>query len=295
MRKAHWPFVLALVVSALVVATVAHATYPGKVGQIAFGMKASDGNTDVYSILPDGSALTRLTTAASFDACAAYSPNGRTIAFCSDRKDGFEIWLMAANGSGQHRLTQSPYDALFPRYSPDGRRIAYEADDHGPPATDIYVVSAGGGKPARFTGAPGNDVSPAFSPDGKMIAFISARKGTPQIWLMDGADGHHQRPLTRDATPKGEKVDWSPDGKQLTYEAANDIWVVAADGKNPRNLTRSKTVEFAPTWAPDGEEIAFVRIDGSKKLVHVINNDGSHAHPVGGNGAQLVPTWQGLR
>ena len=101
--------------------------------------------------------------------------------------------------------------------------------------------------------------------------------------------------LTRDTTPKGEKVDWSPDGKQLTYEAGNDIWVVGADGKNPRNLTHSKEVEFAPTWAPDGEEIAFVRIDGSKKLVHVMNNDGSHAHPVGGNGAQLAPTWQGLR
>jgi TolB protein len=290
-----WLPLAAAVAVAAVVPVAALATHSGKVGRIAFGVIAADRNTDIYSVMPDGSGQRRLTTAKSFDACAAYSPNGHQIAFCSDRNGKYQVWLMQQDGSGQHQLTHSPYDALFPRYSPNGKRIAYEADNGGPPKVDIYVASASGGKPMRFTGAPGNDVSPAFSPDGKTIAFISARKGKSQIWLMDGADGHHQRPLTRDTTPKGEKVDWSPDGKQLTYEAGNDIWVVGADGKNPRNLTHSKEVEFAPTWAPDGEEIAFVRIDGSKKLVHVMNNDGSHAHPVGGNGAQLAPTWQGLR
>lgn len=298
MRKAACILVLTTGLAALAAAAVvpAHATYPGKVGRIAFGIRGSDGNTDVHSILPDGSGLTRLTTAASFDACATYSPDGRSIAFCSDRESGFEVWVMAADGSGQRRLSQSRYDALFPRYSPDGRRIAFEASVHGPPATDIFVVSGRGGEPKRFTGAPGNDVSPTFSPDGKTIAFISARKkDMPQIWLMRGSDGRDQRPLTSDPVAKGEKVDWSPDGKLLTYDAGGDIWVVGIDGKNPRNITRSKTSEFGPTWSPDGEEIAFVRGDGAKKLVYVMNRDGSHVHPVGGSGAQLVPTWQGIR
>lgn len=297
MRKAVCTLVLSTVLVALVAATVAHAhaAFPGKVGRLAFGMKGTDGNTDVYSMLPDGSGVTRLTTAGSFDACATYSPDGRSIAFCSDREGGFEVWLMSADGSGQRRLTRSPYDALFPRFAPDGRRVAYEAAYGGPPATDIYVVDVRGGKAKRFTGAPGDDVSPTFSPDGKTIAFISARKkGTPQIWLMNGSDGRNQRPLTGDATPKGTRVDWSPDGSLLAYEAGNDIWLVGADGKNPRNLTRSKAVEFGPTWSPDGEEIAFVRMEGSKKQVYVMNDDGSYAHPVGGGGAQLVPTWQGI-
>jgi hypothetical protein len=102
MRRASRATALACAVVALTASATAHA---GKVGRIAFGIKASDGNTDVYSVLPDGSGLTRLTKAGSFDACAAYSPDGRSIAFCSDRKSGFEIWLMAANGptSGSSR------------------------------------------------------------------------------------------------------------------------------------------------------------------------------------------------
>jgi len=87
---------------------------------------------------------------------------------------------------------------------------------------------------------------------------------------------------------------WSPNGKQLAYEASGDIWDVDANGMNPRNLTRSKTVDWGPTWSPDSEEIAYVRTDGAKKQVYVINSDGSHPHPVGGNGAQLLPAWQSV-
>ena len=81
---------------------------------------------------------------------------------------------------------------------------------------------------------------------------------------MNGSDGHNQRQLTRDMPAKGERVEWSPDGSLLTYEAGNDIWVIRADGSEPRNLTRSRSIEFGPTWAPDGQEIAFVRKDGSQ-------------------------------
>ena len=139
---------LAAAIAIAVVAPVAaQATDSGKVGRIAFGVIAADSNTDIYSVMPDGSGQQRLTTAKSFDACAAYSPNGRQIAFCSDRTGKYQVWLMQQDGSGQHQLTRSPYDALFPRYSPDGKRIAYEADDHGPPKVDIYVVGVRGGAP----------------------------------------------------------------------------------------------------------------------------------------------------
>jgi TolB protein len=158
---------------------------------------------------------------------------------------------------------------------------------------DVILWVAGSGLESYRP--PGNDVSPTFSPDGKTIAFISARKGEQQIWLMNGSDVHQQHQLTRDATAKGDRVDWSPDGKYLTYEAGDDIWLVGADGSKPTNLTQTGTVEFGPSWSPDSQEIAFVRIDGAKKLVYVMNVDGSHPHAVGGGGRQLVPSWQAVR
>jgi Tol biopolymer transport system component len=82
----------------------AHATYPGDVGRLAFAINVG-GNIDIYSVLRNGHDLRPLTSASSFDACAAYSPNGRTIAFCSDRSGAFEIWAMDANGHDQHQVT----------------------------------------------------------------------------------------------------------------------------------------------------------------------------------------------
>jgi Tol biopolymer transport system component len=276
-------------------ATVAaHATYPGAAGRIAFPSSGTGGNIDVYTALPGGGDQRRLTDAKGFDGCPAYSPDGRTIAFCSERRGKFEIWLMDGDGRGQRQLTRRRYDALWPDFSPDGRRVAFQTSDGSPAAVDIYVVPVTGGKPRRFTGAPGDDQYPAFSPDGKTIAFVSQRKGTPQIWLMNASDGHNQRQLTRDAAAKNENPDWSPDGRRIAYQAAGDIWVMNPDGSARRNLTRSRDREFGVAWSPDGRKIAYVRRLGGQKRLFVMNADGSGKRPLGGPGNQLVPAWQPL-
>src|SRR5947209_14623677 len=75
------------------------ATYPGTDnGRLALAMSVN-GNVDIYSVLPNGNDLQRLTTAPSFDACAAYSPSGKEIAFCSNRSGTYEVWAMKQNGT----------------------------------------------------------------------------------------------------------------------------------------------------------------------------------------------------
>ena len=105
-----------LAVVALGVATSSAATRVAETGRIAFGASGRGGNIDVYAIDPSGSGLRRLTDHAAFDACPAYSPDGRRIAFCSDRSGSYQVWTMAADGSGQRQVTKSPYPALFPAF-----------------------------------------------------------------------------------------------------------------------------------------------------------------------------------
>jgi Tol biopolymer transport system component len=201
---------------------------------------------------------------------------------------------MNAAGSNQRQVTKSRYPALYPHFSGDGKRIAYQANDGGPAADDIYTVPLTGGKAKRLTGAPGNDDYPAFSPDGKTIAFVSHRKGLGQIWVMNASNGRQQRQLTRDAVGKDQLPDWSPDGKRIAYEAQGDIWLMNADGSGQRNLTRDGASEFGPAWSPDGTRIAYV-MRGAERRVYIMNVNGTNRHPLGGTGAQLIPTWQPLR
>ena len=106
--------VLALAAMAAVVGS-ARATYRGETnGRLAFGININ-GNTDVYSVQPDGQDLQRLTTDPGFDACAAYSADGNRIAYCSGQGGGpVQVWTMNQDGSDKQQVTHMNVTAIFP-------------------------------------------------------------------------------------------------------------------------------------------------------------------------------------
>ena len=272
----------------------ASATYPGTDnGRLAFGMSI-DGNVDIYSAVPNGAALRQLTTSPSFDACPAYSPNGRQIAYCSNRGGTFEIWQMDQNGKRQRQVTDLGF-ALWPDYSPNGSRIAFEG--HGPndPNTEIYTANSDGSDLRQLTSAAGNNTYPAWSPDGSSIVFESDRTGVPQVWEMN-ADGSGQTQLTFDNVPKDQVPDWSPDGSQIAYTAdtspdgnGGQIMVMNADGSGQHAITDGPN-DYGPTWSPDGTKLAL--LDLATRDIEVINVDGSGRYVVHHDGPQFVPAWQ---
>jgi Tol biopolymer transport system component len=293
--------VLPLVAMAAVVGS-ARATYPGATnGRIAFGINVG-GNTDVYSARPDGQDLRGLTTDPGFDACAAYSADGRRIAYCSSQGDApgqFDIWTMKQNGTDKHRVTNLGGSAIFPDFSPDGSTIAFSARPAGATARNVYVVASDGGTPQQLTSV-GNNTYPAFSPDGSKIVFTSDRTGTWQVSVMD-INGGNQAQLTFDSLPKDQVPDWSPDGSKIAYMADThgapdvggswgDIWVMDANGNNPHPITSGGHF-LGTAWSPDGSRIA--TLDVPSRTVYTVNAaDGSDAQAVHPGGLQFVPGWQ---
>src|ERR1700747_3705611 len=91
----------------------ARATYRGETtGRLAFGININ-GNTDVYSVQPDGQDLQRLTTDPGFDACAAYSADGKRIASCSGQGGGpVQVWTMNRDGTYKQQVTPMSATAI---------------------------------------------------------------------------------------------------------------------------------------------------------------------------------------
>ena len=191
-------------------------------------------------------------------------PPPSTLLFVSSRDGDYAIFGLSANGD-EHRLTKAKGDAstpagLFfqtePAWSPDGRRIAFVSRRDG--RAHIYVMRANGTGPRRLTRSAPDDSSPTWSSDGSRIAFsrvgelfaVSSRGG-PARRIGEGVGGEALDP------------DWSPDGKLIAYDyrppgySIREIWVVGADGKRPRRVTRLREVSTRPTWSPDGRRIAF--------------------------------------
>ena len=175
---------------------------------LSAGVDNPTGDTEIFSINLDGTGLQQLTNNTARDFFPDYAPDGRKIAFVSDRNFRPGIYTMSADGTKQKKVSRGSGVAFAsPGWSPDSSRITFTSDQEG--GNDVYVMRANGAGQQRLTvnGLP-TDSGPVFSPDGGQIAFHTNRDGNFEIYEM-GADGSEPKNLTND--PAGDFTpDWQP-------------------------------------------------------------------------------------
>src|SRR5688572_130678 len=217
-----------LCAAGLAVATSpALATFPGQNGRIAFDSDRHGGDLDLWTMRPGGGDRRNLTKGSeAADGAANWSPDGRRIAFMSDRETArnpdprgnrgpdFELFVMNANGGNVRQVTDNELDDEDPAWSPNGRRIVFQRDlraVRGKVDYDLFTMAADGTEERRLTNSPGvDDLQPNWSSKGK-IAFTSDRDGDTDIYSMR-ADGSRVRKLTRNKLDE-EFPNWSPNGR----------------------------------------------------------------------------------
>lgn len=131
-----------------------------------------------------GGELQPLTSSPANDYQPAWAPDGRTIAFVSERDGTPYIYLMDADGTNQRRLTTSDKSELEPAWSPDGTKIAF-ISSQGMLLSNIYIVNSDGTDLHPLTNeVVGYNENPVWSPDGTMLAFWSDRTGNHEIFII---------------------------------------------------------------------------------------------------------------
>ncbi len=234
--------------------------------KIAFdGRLATAGNVrNIFVMDVDGTHQQQLTTSDSNDYSASWSPDGTKIVFVSERDGSAQLYVMDSSGENQTRITHDIYDDLSPAWSPDGKKILFHSRRNG--NIDIYTLNAScipnpatcDNAQIRLTTDSSPDYNAVWSPDGSRILFVSERDGNPDIYVMN-ANGQGQTRLTDNPFADFSPA-WSPDAKFVLFVSKRitadnpgelpQIYVMDADGKNVRPVTKIDASNLDPVFVP---------------------------------------------
>jgi TolB protein len=196
-----------------------------------------DPHMSIFEANPDGSALKRLTDAPGYNAEGSYSPDGKSIVFCSNRSgpSNLELYIMDADGKNVRQLTHAPncYNG-GPFFSPDGQRVIFRSDRRSKDHLQLYVINRdGSGEKALTDNLDWVYWAPYWHPDGKHIVYTAADHSNPlvrpnyDLWWMNLESGKKAR-LT--FAPGADVLPvLSPDGKKT-------LWTSTRDGRQPAQL-----------------------------------------------------------
>jgi tricorn protease len=223
-----------------------------------------DGRSVVFSYLGDlwlvdakGGQARHLTMHESHDFNPVFSPDGKQIAFSSNRHGDYDIYVIPVEGGRPTRLTFDAADDHVTSWSPDGKQILFMSSRSTdfPRQIELYTIPATGGLVRRISAHEGRDG--AFSPRGERIAYVRG----PGSWFRKGYHG----------------------------SSNDDVWMCAADGTDNRQLTNHNGMDDYPQWSPDSRWLYFVSdAHGGPANVVRLELDPATGAPLPGREAQPV-------
>ena len=204
---------------------------------------------DIYKVSTKGGSTVRLTTQDSYECMPVWSPDGKQIAFASDRDGNFDIFVMPSEGGSAKKLTSNSVSELPSSFTPDGKYVVFSAAIQDPASsalyptssmTELYQVPVGGGRTTQLLGTPAEAV--CYTKDGKSFLYQD-RKGFEDEWRK-----HHTSSVTR------------------------DIWLYDAKAGKHTNLTNIGGEDRDPSLGADGQTVYFLsERNGGSMNVYTLN------------------------
>ncbi|HEY7427802.1 MAG TPA: hypothetical protein VH682_26460, partial [Gemmataceae bacterium] len=194
--------------------------------RMAFTVFEEDSN--IWRVELDGKSAPEQFLSSTFrEVFPQYSPDGKRLAFYSNRTGSLQIWVCNADGSQAVPLTSlSGPNTGSPRWSPDGQQISFDSNSGG--NWQIYTIGADGGQPRQLTNDSSTNVVASWSHDGKFIYFASKRSGDYEVWRMPSQGGQ----ATQITHHGGSAPQESPDGRMLYFTKGDGsgVWKTPVEG-----------------------------------------------------------------
>ncbi len=237
-------------------------------------------------------------TSGAYDYQPDWSPDGRYVVYTSYRNDALELWVLDLTTGQAKAVVADGSVNLEPRWSPDGRRLAYVSTSFSG-HWHIFVLPLDKGQaegpavrlttdidshlPRYYYSVYDHYLSPTWSADGRALMVVSNRGhvwGSGGLWRMDARTGAELQPVHDEETTWKMRPDWSRDGKRVVYSSYvgrqwNQLWLIAAAGENPLQLTYGEFDNTEPRWSPDGRHIAYISNQGGNTSLWVLDLPGA--------------------
>jgi tricorn protease len=181
---------------------------------------------DIWVVETIGGTARAVTSHSAHDLFPVFSPDGRTIAFSSNRHGSYDIYVVSVHGGRPKRLTVDSASEMVCGWTPDGKNILYAStrSTSFPQNYELYTVPLEGGMSRRISAAEGKEGS--FSPSGDRLAYVRG----PGTWYRKGYRG----------------------------SSNDDLWICNADGSNNRQVTAFNGQDSSPMWSGDGKTLFYV-------------------------------------
>lgn len=267
----------------------------------------TEGSDDYEQTFTEKGNMMTFTAKYTDDYSPAISPDGKWLAFASNRLQNTELYLMDLTTRSLHQLTHTEeLDEYMPAFSPDGKSIAFvtertrggmmlppvQASGSDPKSATIYLMDVDGKNQRPLIDIEGAQRAPVFSPDGQKIAFESKapvqetssgpgsteNNDTLEIYVIH-VDGTNKTQLTHNDVDDGHPT-WAPNGKQIAFTAMvgdiYQIFSVSAAGGAAKQLTFTNASHYHPTFSPDGKRIIYVSNAHNHYTLWMMNADGTN-------------------